>query len=102
MEALCFYLSWYPICLRLDLGASPEFAAALAELPSYDTTNLNKNETYALWINVYNMLAVNTVATHQCESDLFGECAVSSFSCVWCGVVCVPPPPSSVYARVLS
>jgi len=51
-----------------------EWNQMLAEIPTWNIQNLTKNETYALFINIYNIFAVNMIIRNPCEVDPFGDC----------------------------
>jgi hypothetical protein len=51
-----------------------DFLEFIKQIESANITNLNKNETYAFYINVYNAFAIKMVIEHNCKKDLFGDC----------------------------
>lgn len=51
-----------------------EFKEWVESLKTAPIDHLNRNETYAFFINVYNTLAINMMIQHACEKDLFGTC----------------------------
>ena len=48
------------------VATDPDFATFLDSLAKADTTSLTKNETYALFMNAYNALAIRTVLRAPC------------------------------------
>jgi len=51
-----------------------DFEAYLKSLETANITNLNRTETYAFFINVYNALAINMIISNACAKDIFGNC----------------------------
>jgi len=51
-----------------------DFNGYLTFLRTANLTGFTKNQTYAFYINVYNVLAVNMIIENACETDLFGKC----------------------------
>jgi len=58
----------------MGISQDPDFAAYLQSLEVATIDSLDRNETYAFFINVYNALAVNMIITHACGDDIFGKC----------------------------
>jgi len=61
----------------VDYGAiqkDPDFKFFVQSLATATTANLTKNETYALFINAYNALAIKMVIDHSCQYSIFGKC----------------------------
>eukprot|EP00413_Alexandrium_margalefii_P040839 CAMPEP_0204602580 /NCGR_PEP_ID=MMETSP0661-20131031/56732_1 /ASSEMBLY_ACC=CAM_ASM_000606 /TAXON_ID=109239 /ORGANISM="Alexandrium margalefi, Strain AMGDE01CS-322" /LENGTH=282 /DNA_ID=CAMNT_0051613549 /DNA_START=35 /DNA_END=883 /DNA_ORIENTATION=+ len=57
------------------VAKDPDFGAFVKSLEAANTSSLSKNETYALFMNAYNALAIKMVADHACKRDLAGRCA---------------------------
>jgi len=56
------------------ISTDADFKAYLKSLETANIDGLNKTETYAFFMNVYNALAVNMVVVHSCGDDIFGTC----------------------------
>jgi len=56
------------------LAADPDFKAFVASLEHADTHGLSKNDTYALFMNAYNALAMKMIIDHPCKHNTFGSC----------------------------
>eukprot|EP01062_Namystynia_karyoxenos_P005658 TRINITY_DN11963_c0_g1_i1.p2 TRINITY_DN11963_c0_g1~~TRINITY_DN11963_c0_g1_i1.p2 ORF type:complete len:269 (+),score=110.89 TRINITY_DN11963_c0_g1_i1:178-984(+) len=56
------------------IKADPDYAAFLKSLAAADATGLSKNDTYALYMNAYNALAINTIIQHPTK---LGKCISS-------------------------
>jgi len=46
----------------------------LCQLKNSNTQNFTEEQYYAFWINAYNAIAVYTIVSNACETDLFGDC----------------------------
>lgn len=56
------------------LAADPDFKAFVASLETADTHALSKNDTYALFMNAYNALAMKMIIDHPCKHNVLGCC----------------------------
>lgn len=82
----------------VGMAADARFASVVASLAGA-AAPATKNETYALFMNAYNVLAINTVIRHACTRSSNGSCApVKSIRDVGNGSVSVWNMPAGVVA----
>lgn len=56
------------------ISLDQDFSKFVQSLENADVQNLTKNETYALFMNAYNALAIKMVADHPCKKSILGTC----------------------------
>ncbi|XP_065177862.1 uncharacterized protein LOC135808575 [Sycon ciliatum] len=54
------------------IAADPNFQATLDLVAKASVGNLTRNETYATFINIYNLFAISMVIHHPCSKSIFG------------------------------
>jgi len=81
------------------LASDPDFTAFVASLEFADTHALSKNETYALFMNAYNALAMKMIVDHPCKHNVFGCCTGPISSIKDIGVSLFHTPISTVWTR---
>lgn len=56
------------------MSVDPDFHSFLQSLEHVDTTSLDKNGIYAVFMNAYNAFAMKMVIDHACKHNIFGRC----------------------------
>lgn len=56
------------------MAADPDFATFVSSLETAVTAGLDRNQTYALFMNGYNALAMKMIIYHPCSGLLLGHC----------------------------
>lgn len=56
------------------MATDPDFVLFVQSLDGAVTHGLSRNETYALFMNAYNALAIKMVVDHACLHSIFGSC----------------------------
>jgi hypothetical protein len=56
------------------ISADPDFTKFVSSLETAAIQNLSRNETYAIFMNAYNALAIKMVIDHACKYSLLGQC----------------------------
>lgn len=80
------------------IAADPDFTKFVDSLATADVSHLSKNETYALYMNAYNALAIKMVIDHPCAHDILGRCTGPVKSITDIGVK-IYGPASSVWLK---
>jgi len=56
------------------ISLDPDFTKFVKSLETVELQNFTKNETYALFMNAYNALAIKMVIDHPCKKSILGTC----------------------------
>lgn len=56
------------------LAADLDFTTFVSSLETATTEGLDRNQTYALFMNAYNALAMKMIIDHPCSGMVFGQC----------------------------
>eukprot|EP00929_Paragymnodinium_shiwhaense_P073172 TRINITY_DN37211_c0_g1_i1.p1 TRINITY_DN37211_c0_g1~~TRINITY_DN37211_c0_g1_i1.p1 ORF type:complete len:299 (-),score=73.51 TRINITY_DN37211_c0_g1_i1:321-1217(-) len=56
------------------IAKDDDFHGFVKSLEVANTQNLTRNETYALFMNAYNALAMKKIIDHPCKKDIVGKC----------------------------
>lgn len=58
-----------------SISQDENYTAFIDAIAKVNTTGLDRNETYAFFVNVYNALAIKMIVEHPCTSSLFHSCS---------------------------
>lgn len=56
------------------ISRDPQFIEYIKQLETAKIDNLNRDETYAFYSNVYNALTIKMITDNPCKTDAFGSC----------------------------